>query len=70
MTDEPFVLERTENPHPKMLAGALKARDDAASVEFDEHAPATSYWRGYLTAMADATGCEPDELEAWMDRVG
>lgn len=55
----PFVLERVENPHPKMLAGALEAR-----------AAGGPYWDGYLRAMADATGEPEDALIAWMERVG
>jgi hypothetical protein len=67
-TPETFVLERTENPHPVMLAGALKARQamrDSNRSNSVEH----QFWLGYLTAMADATGCEWDDLEAWMDRM-
>jgi hypothetical protein len=52
-TEAEFVLDLTDNPHPKMLSGALTAR---------------AYWRGYLQAMVDATGCEAKELEDWMDR--
>lgn len=67
----PFVLDLESNPHPRMLAGALERRRKAratrgwpgVSSEGDR-----GEWRGYLAAMADATGCEPDELEAWLDR--
>lgn len=54
-----FVLDRTENPHPVMLQGAKAARDAGGA-----------YWQGYMRAMADATGCDPSDLEAWMDRAG
>lgn len=61
--DDTFVLDRTENPHPRMLKGALSARAAAqASGEWD-------YWRGYLTAMCDATGECPQAIEEWMDRA-
>ncbi len=62
MSAEEFVLDRTENPHPRMLAGALKRR--AAALE----APAwpslataerCAEWRGFLAAMVDATGETP-----------
>jgi hypothetical protein len=58
-----FVLDRVENPHPRMLAGALAAR-----AESHLSAERSAYWGGYLAAMADATGCEPRDLVAWMDR--
>ena len=60
---EAFVLDLAENPHPKMLAGARRARSMAGNSPGDQ-----GFWQGYLTAMADATGCEPADLEAWMDR--
>lgn len=59
LAGEPFVLERVENPHPKMLAGALEAR-----------AGGGPFWDGYLRAMADATGEAEEALIAWMERVG
>src|SRR5262249_19614136 len=52
-----FALDQVQNPHPAMLAGALAARDDGGD-----------YWRGYMQAMADATGSPSRDLEAWMDR--
>lgn len=58
-----FVLDAESNPHPKMLAGAVSARRRAVTGE----TWAEAYWQGYLAAMADATGCTDDELEAWMD---
>lgn len=53
----PFVLERTENPHPRMLAGAKLAQSKGGD-----------YWHGYLNAMADATGEPAADLVAWVDR--
>ena len=67
MSDTPFVLDAAENPHPRMLVGALAARDAARREPAYEGGPHAAYWRGYLRAMADATGCTPAELEAWMD---
>lgn len=64
---EPFVLDRDSNPHPKMLEGALEARIQAKFAKFKIDHPDTAYWQGYLQAMADATGCTPIELQAWMD---
>lgn len=53
-----FVLEQVENPHPKMLTGAVAAREQGGD-----------FWNGYLQAMADATGESPEDLIAWMERV-
>ena len=64
MTPDEFVLDRTENPHPKMLAGALDARNRAITGGRTAH----FYWRGYLAAMADATGETAEDIERWMDR--
>lgn len=61
---KPFVLDRDSNPHPRMLAGALKAR---AASRVLSGGTIEAFWRGYLEAMADATGCTAEELEAWMD---
>ena len=55
--EEPFVLDRTENPHPKMLAGALDARADAASVHFDPWDPATSYWTSGSRGSVGTLSC-------------
>lgn len=65
MTDD-FMLDRAENPHPRLLAGALRARDAATR---EGSGGATIYWHGYLDAMADATGESTDALNAWMDRA-
>ena len=62
MKPEEFVLDLPSNPHPRMLAGALAARRHARSAP-----KMAAFWAGYLCAMADATGCEPEELEAWLD---
>lgn len=61
-----FVLDKTENPHPTMLGGALRTRARARNRPWDPDSAAE--WRGYLQGMVDATGCAPDEIEAWMDR--
>lgn len=59
---EPFVLDLASNPHPRMLHAAIRYRRAAKEGE-----PERTYWLGYLAAMADATGCTEDDLEAWMD---
>ena len=64
MSADEFVLDRTENPHPRMLAGALRARDEAIRGGRTAH----FFWRGYLAAMADATGEAAEDIERWMDR--
>lgn len=64
MSEAPFVLERTENPHPLMLSEALKARSEAIRGG----RTAYFFWRGYLAAMADATGEKAEDIERWMDR--
>lgn len=60
----PFVLDLASNPHPLMLANALKARTKARRTETDVD---MAYWRGYLYAMSDATGCHLEDLNAWLD---
>jgi malonyl CoA-acyl carrier protein transacylase len=66
MADEPFVLDRVENPHPRMLAAALELRRRAHLVGMA--GAAADRWRGYLDAMCDATGETPEAIEAWLDR--
>lgn len=62
MSGEPFKLDQTENPHPRMLVRALAQRRLARmGVE-------RSRWQGYWDAMCDATGCTHDEIAAWLDR--
>lgn len=67
--DGRFVLDLDSNPHPRMLAGALRARSVARQLGKD---PAglgfVAFWHGYLTAMEDATGCSCREVVAWLDR--
>lgn len=64
MTD-PFVLDRTENPHPRMREHALMLRR-SARVSGDSIVGAT--WLGYLDAMCDATGESAADINAWLDR--
>lgn len=68
-----FVLDRAENPHPKLLEYALLARANARAAT-ELHGPLRDHevdWRTafrfYMKAMADATGCPEEELEAWLD---
>jgi hypothetical protein len=66
-----FSLERTENPHPRMLTEALKRRDAARRTRGwpgMASASTRAEWAGYLAAMCDATGESPEAIEAWMDR--
>lgn len=65
-----FVLDLDSNPHPRMLAGALKRRRLAARVPgwSDDYSQVHGEWFGYLAAMADATGCDEADLIAWLDR--
>lgn len=71
MSDD-FVLDKADNPHPRMLAGARRARSRASDLAHagsdTDAAHVAGFWDGYLAAMADATGCDPADLEAWMDR--
>lgn len=60
-----FVLDLDSNPHPRMLAEALEARSKSVTRGLLSDC---DYWRGFLAAMAAATGCEPADLVAWMDR--
>lgn len=59
-----FALDKESNPHPRMLAVALKAR---RSARFFGTPSDKAYWKGYRQAMADATGCDPKDIEEWMD---
>lgn len=63
--EKAFVLERTENPHPRMLREALELRSRVTFSAID-----AGLWRGFLAAMCAATGESPEAIEAWMDRVG
>lgn len=65
MSDEPFVLDRAENPHPRMLAEALELR---AEARWKGVGHVVARWDGYLAAMCAATGCTAADIEAWMDR--
>ena len=71
MGDDVFVLDREENPHPRMLTEALAARQRAfASQGVAGERPIDepqSFWRGYLSAMCAATGCDEVEMIAWLD---
>ena len=74
MNENPFLLDLDSNPHPRMLKAALMIRANARTAE-QRVGERKSYdvdwrigWRFYLRAMADATGCTEDDLEAWMDR--
>lgn len=60
---EDFVLDRTENPHPKMLAEAWKLRERQG-----QDAYCFGMWQGFLRAMAAATGESEAALLMWMDR--
>ena len=60
-----FVLDRVENPHPRMLNEALALRADARR---NTVGPPVFRWDGYLQAMCAATGETPADIEAWMDR--
>ncbi len=60
-----FVLDKTENPHPVMLAGAIEARRTARALGGER---ALHYWAGYIKAMCDATGETPEAINRWIDR--
>lgn len=71
---DPFVLDLDSNPHPRMLERALITRANARVAE-ERLGPLKEYdvdwriaWRYYLRAMADATGCEEAEFDAWLDQ--
>lgn len=77
MTGEPFVLDRAENPHPRMRAEALRLHsvwsDAIARAHFSGSFPdqlamieAAAKWDGYLACMCDATGEEPDAIRRWL----
>lgn len=58
-----FVLERVENPHPKMVTRALAFRACAGRGQREWWR-----WEGYLQAMCDATGESREAMLAWLDR--
>lgn len=60
---EQFALDKTENPHPRMLTEALAARKAAETSVI-----AASFWGGFMAAMAAATGEPTEALHAWLDR--
>jgi hypothetical protein len=69
--NEVFSLDRTENPHPRMLVEALRRRRAAQRTRGwpgIASASVRAEWHGYLSAMCDATGESPEAIEAWMDR--
>lgn len=59
---EEFVLDLAANPHPRMLAGALKAQRKSRTGGIRSRA----YWNGYLLAMCDATGLSPAVILEWL----
>lgn len=60
-----FVLDRTDNPHPRMLEEAIEARRRARAIGGEE---GIYYWAGFMACMAAATGETPEALNAWIDR--
>lgn len=68
MTGRPadlFVLDRVENPHPRMLAEGWQLRRRATG---GGTIVAVARWEGYLQAMCAATGCDEADILGWMDR--
>lgn len=72
MTDAPFVLDLASNPHPRMLAEALELRAAARARRrcrwLRRAVAARSRWAGYRQALIAATGADPDDVDAWLDR--
>src|SRR5436309_3349794 len=64
MTDETFVLDRDENPHPRLREHALMLRRAARATD-DPIVGAA--WLGYLDCMCDATGWNAETAHAWLD---
>lgn len=64
-----FVLSLDDNPHPEMLERAIERRR-LSRLESDNHSSCFTFrdrWRGFMEAMAAATGYEASVIEAWMD---
>lgn len=61
-----FVLDLDDNPHPELLGLAVAARQRArdASTNF----AAQAYYLGILHACVAATGCDLDQMVAWVER--
>lgn len=63
---EEFVLDLESNPHPKMRDAAVRHRR-LARLAPGEPLLGLRYLT-YLEAMADATGCSLEDLDAWVAR--
>lgn len=65
MVTDQFVLDRVENPHPRMREHALQLRRAARAAN---DPVLGAMWLGYLEAMCDATGETSDAMNAWLDQ--
>jgi hypothetical protein len=61
---EPFVLDLSSNPHPRLLALALKAKH---AYEADRNIGTERYYLGVIHACAAATGCQAFEMVRWVE---
>lgn len=62
-----FVLDRDDNPHPRMLEAAIRYRRLAYLAP--KEPMITRFWDGYLAAMEDATGLPRDRWLAKLERM-
>lgn len=70
---EEFVLDRTENPHPRMLTeawGLRSACEGLIDVPGAAAAEVRGKWLGFLQCMCAATGESSEAITAWMERNG
>lgn len=59
-----FILDRDENPHPRMREVALHLRRTART---SDDVIVKASWLAYRDCMMDATGWDTATVEAWLD---
>lgn len=59
-----FVLDLESNPHKKLLALAIDAKQRARDA--GPNFAAKAFYLGVLFACAEATGCELSDIAAWV----
>lgn len=62
---EPFVLDRDENPHPRLREHALALRRAARATD---DPIVGALWLGYTDCACDATGWNAETWNAWLDQ--
>lgn len=76
MSDESFLLDRVENPHPDMLEQATELREAAEATTWHPlNIPPelvslfeAGMWEGSILTMCAATGLTREDVLKWMDK--